>query len=193
MSRKEASSEGAQVRSAAEDQTASTSPAAAADLADVVTRTADALLLLGRNEQHPVAMALARLLGVVANEANRNHDFAAAVRGALTANEAEGSHEPAGRTRRSNRRAPGPLDPFGVVAEVGEAGLRERLLALDLEQLRDIVAEHGMDHDRLAMRWKDEGRVVERIVDKVRGRNSKGSAFRTTTSSPAMVRGDQEA
>lgn len=138
-------------------------------------------------------MALARLFGVVANEANRNRDFAAAVRGALMADEAEGPHEPAGRPRRSNRRAPGPLDPFAVLSEVGEAGLRERLLALDLEQLRDIVAEHGMDHDRLAMRWKDEGRVVERIVDKVRGWNSKGSAFRTTTSSPGATRGDQEA
>jgi hypothetical protein len=66
-----------------------------------------------------------------------------------------------------------------VMAESGEAGLRERLQALDLEQLRDIVAEHGMDHDRLALRWKDAGRVVDRIVEKVNGRNNKGSAFRT--------------
>lgn len=182
MSRKGESSEGAQVRAAAEDQPATTSQAGAPDLADVVTRTADALLLLGRNDQRPLAIALARLLRVVADEANRNQDFAGAVRSALTVDEAKGPHQPAGRPRRSNRRAPGPLDPFAVLAEVGEAGLRERLLALDLEQLRDIVAEHGMDHDRLAMRWKDEGRVAERIVDKVRGRNSKGSAFRTTTS-----------
>lgn len=193
MSRKEPPSEGAQVRTAEEDQTASASPAEAEGLADVVTRTADALLLLGRSEQHSVAMALARLLGVVANEAIRNRDFAAAVRGALSSNEGEGLPEPARQTRRSHRRSPGPLDPFDVVAEVGEDGLRERLLALNLEQLRDIVAEHGMDHDRLAMRWKDEGRVVERIVDKVRGRNSKGSAFRTTTSSSATARGGQNA
>lgn len=57
-------------------------------------------------------------------------------------------------------------------------GLRERLATLDLEALRDIVAEHGMDHDRLAMKWKDNGRVIDRIVEKVATRTAKGSAFR---------------
>ncbi|GAB3269394.1 hypothetical protein GCM10027449_03650 [Sinomonas notoginsengisoli] len=51
---------------------------------------------------------------------------------------------------------------------------------MDLEHLRDIVAEHGMDHDRLAMKWKDPNRVIERIVDKVAARATKGSAFRST-------------
>ncbi|MFG2683889.1 hypothetical protein ACGFYH_34245, partial [Streptomyces sp. NPDC048392] len=49
---------------------------------------------------------------------------------------------------------------------------------LTLEQLRDIIAEHGMDHDRLAMKWKDPQRVIDRIVERVESRTAKGAAFR---------------
>jgi hypothetical protein len=57
--------------------------------------------------------------------------------------------------------------------------LRNRLGSLDLEQLRDILAEHRLDHDRLAMKWKDPARVIDRIVERVAARASKGSAFRS--------------
>ena len=62
------------------------------------------------------------------------------------------------------------FDPFAVFAEGGSEGLRTRLDALDLEGLRDIVAEHGMDSDRLAMKWKARDRVIGRIIDRVRPR-----------------------
>jgi hypothetical protein len=65
-----------------------------------------------------------------------------------------------------------------VYAEVGEVGLRERLSGLQLEQLRDIIAEHGMNTDGLAMRWTKADRVVGRIVDRVVDRAAKGDAFR---------------
>jgi len=108
----------------------------------------------------------------VAAEAGRTPRFANALEAAL---------RPAGELaapKRTGRRAKGPFDPFAVYAETGEVGLRERLATLDLEALRDIVAEHGMDHDRLAMKWKDNGRVIDRIVEKVATRTAKGSAFR---------------
>jgi hypothetical protein len=70
------------------------------------------------------------------------------------------------------------LDPFAVFGDHGETGLRQRLADLNLEQLRDILAEHGMDHDRLAMKWKDPARVTDRIVEKVAARAAKGSGFR---------------
>ena len=80
--------------------------------------------------------------------------------------------------KKINRRAPGVFDPFAVFYEGGSEGLRTRLDALGLEQLRDIVAEHGMDNDRLAMRWKTRDRVISRIIDRVEARAAKGSAFR---------------
>ncbi|MCV7120524.1 hypothetical protein H7I93_25845 [Mycobacterium nebraskense] len=85
------------------------------------------------------------------------------------------------KPKRTGRRDPGPIDPFAVYGEVGEDGLRRQLCELELEQLRNIVAEHGMDHDRLAMKWKDPGRVIDRIVEKVSARAVKGSAFRSGT------------
>lgn len=134
-------------------------------------RAADALTDLAQTRPE-LAETLAGVLVAVAAEAGRTARFANALEAALT----PGS-EP--RTpKRTGRRAKGPFDPFAVYAESGEAGLREQLARVDLEALRDIVAEHGMDHDRLAMKWRDTGRVIERIVEKVAARTAKGSAFR---------------
>lgn len=137
-----------------------------------IETAADALLKLGIS--HPeLSDVLARLVTVVAAEATRTPRFANAVVAAVS---------PTGgisaKPKRAGRRAPGILDPFAIYGDAGEEGLRNRLNELDLEHLRDIVAEHGMDHDRLAMKWKDPDRVIERIVEKVVTRAAKGSAFR---------------
>lgn len=80
---------------------------------------------------------------------------------------------------KTRRRAPGPWDPYDVYAQVGETGLRDRLSQLELEQLRDIIAEHGMNTDGLAMRWKRSDRAIDRIVERVVDRAAKGDAFRS--------------
>jgi predicted DNA binding CopG/RHH family protein len=77
-----------------------------------------------------------------------------------------------------NRRKPAPFDPF-VVYEQGESALRIRLAELDLEALKDIVAEHGMDPGKLVLRWKTMDRVLEHIVSTVQARSKKGDAFRS--------------
>lgn len=142
-----------------------------------VERAAQALLRLA--EQRPALVGpLARTIAVLAEEATRSSRFATALTRALIPDADVDLPSPA--PRRSGRRAPGPLDPFAVYAEHGEPGLRQRLQALELEQLRDVVAEHGMDHDRLAMKWKDSARVADRIVERVIARAAKGSAFRTS-------------
>lgn len=69
------------------------------------------------------------------------------------------------------------LDPVAVVKD-GEDALRSQLASLDLERLRDIVAEHGMDQGRLVMRWKTQARVIDKIVEISIGRARKGDAFR---------------
>src|SRR5437763_4870898 len=56
---------------------------------------------------------------------------------------------------RRNRRAPAVLNPFDEYKK-GEAALRDGLSALNLEQLRDLVAQYGMDGSKLAMKWKDQ-------------------------------------
>lgn len=144
-----------------------------------VQRAGDGLLKLAAAGDERLAVALSRLVEVVAAEAARTPRFARALTKALEV-PAPGAApvRTADDARRGRRRAPGPIDPFAVFAEGGEEGLRDRLSTLTLEQLRDILAEHGMDQDRLAMKWKDNPRVVARIVERVGARAAKGSAFR---------------
>jgi hypothetical protein len=79
--------------------------------------------------------------------------------------------------RPSNRRTPAVLDPVQLARD-GELSLRAALAKLDIEQLRDVVADYGMDPGKLVMKWRDADRIVDRIVEVARGRAQKGSAFR---------------
>jgi hypothetical protein len=142
-----------------------------------------------------LAGVLAHLMAVVAEEALQNAGFGARLNEALVVDRgpkkavaptgvrpaavAPAPRDPGAKPRpKRGRRAPGPWDPYSVYAEVGEAGLREQLSRLELEQLRDIIAEHSMNNDGLAMRWTKADRVVGRIVDRVVDRSAKGDAFR---------------
>jgi hypothetical protein len=142
-----------------------------------IQAAAEALSDLGKERDPILASQLARIMVAVAREASRSSRFAKALGAALDPDKPYDTI--AGEIHRPRRRAPGLLDPFAIYAESGEDGLRERLTDLNLEQLRDILAEHRLDHDRLAMKWKDSTRVIDRIVERVIARAYKGSAFRT--------------
>lgn len=142
------------------------------NIAKAAQDAADALLALGSNRPE-LACTLSGLMVTIAQEAGRTPRFANALQDSM----ATGSTVTP-KAKRTGRRPPGIIDPFAIYSQEDEQGLRLRLTDLDLEQLRDIVAEHGMDHDRLAMKWKDPQRVIDRIVEKVVSRTSKGSAFR---------------
>lgn len=85
--------------------------------------------------------------------------------------------------RPSNRRTPAVIDPVQL-ARNGESDLREALAKLDIEQLRDVVADYGMDPGKLVMKWRDADRIADRIVEVARGRAQKGSAFLPTPETP---------
>ena len=90
-----------------------------------------------------------------------------------------GTPESSIRSSRSrNRRKPAPFDPFLIYAE-GESALRTRLGELDLEALKDIVAEYGMDPGKLVLKWKTKERILEHILSTVQARSKKGDAFRS--------------
>ncbi|APE08371.1 hypothetical protein ACRAJ3_01495 [Rhodococcus pyridinivorans] len=145
--------------------------------------------LLRLDEAAPgTAGALVALVQVIADEAARTPRFARALAGALsvTADASAPTPAPAPATRpaaartsaRRSRRAPGAFDPFVVFRESGEATLRERLSTLGIEQLKDIIAEHAMDYDKLAMRWRTPSKLQDRIVERVKALTTKGDAFR---------------
>ena len=121
-------------------------------------------------------LALAR---TVADEAERNPEFAAKLETelglAMGPPDGEGTK---GGARRRGRRASAAFDPVATLRAEGEEGLRSRLSRLDLEKLRDMVAQYGMDPGKLVMKWKNKDRVVDRIMEMSASRAQKGDAFR---------------
>ncbi|MBW8282261.1 MAG: hypothetical protein K0M55_01555 [Rhizobium sp.] len=79
--------------------------------------------------------------------------------------------------RPSNRRTPALLDPVHL-AKQGDGVLRAELSKLDIEQLRDVVAEYGMDTGKTVLKWRDPNRIIDRIAEVAVSRAQKGSAFR---------------
>ncbi|MGV7196334.1 hypothetical protein [Xanthomonas axonopodis] len=141
---------------------------------------------------------LNRLICVVIEEAERNPDFEAALTDALDSapsrrklTRAESSRQvDANEAKRGkNRRAPAVLDPVQLARD-SESGLRSALEKLSLDQLRDIVAEYGMDHGRLVMKWNTPERVIERVVEMSVARANKGNAFRKSPDDPASLATD---
>lgn len=149
---------------------------------------AQAALLKLSADSPAVATSLVKLIQVIAVEAARTPRFAKALGEALASSAA--SSDPAAPTvtvpvpaRRApakprSRRAPGVIDPFEAHRTGGADGLRERLRPLGVDQLKDIVAEHSMDYDKLAMRWRTASKLQDRIVERVEALSSKGDAFR---------------
>lgn len=133
-----------------------------------------------------VKRTLNGLLREVLSEADANPAFRARLEAALAPEETAKPTKARSRTREggspqpkrpSNRRAAAVLDPVHL-ARQGEDVLRAELAKLDVERLRDIVADFGMDPGKLVLKWRDSERIIDRIVEIARGRAQKGSAFR---------------
>lgn len=128
------------------------------------------------------------LMAAVIEEAEKNEEFAQTIDNILNAGDTPAGEvkKPNPRqkrlfdptpTRSSNRRDPAVLDPMDVLSR-GEEELRKSLEALDEKQLKDIIADYGMDPSKLAMKWKDSERLINHIIDAAKRRASKGDAFR---------------
>ena len=142
--------------------------------------------------------ALAAFLRELAERAERDPALATRLRealgasGLLDANDRPRRQTAAAKERakapRATRRVPhssqvasadhdGPPDPFVLLRERGEAGLRTTLEGLDLAALRTIVRSHRLDPARISARWTVRERVIELIVTQVCGRANLGKAF----------------
>lgn len=119
---------------------------------------------------------VAALFEAILEEIRRNPEFAERLATALDRLGKDIDVE-APKKGKGGRRAPAALDPVAAYQE-GGAVLRQRLAALNLDQLRDIVAEYGMDPGKLVLKWKTKERVIDHIVDTASARAKKGEAFR---------------
>jgi hypothetical protein len=82
---------------------------------------------------------------------------------------------------RSSCYPRGIATPNLVLKPPIEDALRTKLASLSVEQLKDIVAEFGMDPGKLVIKWKTADRIIERIVEISMSRFQKRVAFRAET------------
>lgn len=153
-----------------------------------VSETGAALLKMGTTDA-VASVLLAKLVQVVAEEAARTPRFAKAIASALTV--AAGEEELAvpmsapapppvkkRATPRRPKRSPGAFDPFEVFKELGEEALTVRLSSLDLDGLKDIIAEQELDTHKEIGRKRNTDLIVVWVVERVKTLASKGDAFR---------------
>jgi hypothetical protein len=114
------------------------------------------------------------LYDLVIKEAENNEVFAEKLELIMLNPEKE---RKTGSTKRSgNRRDKAVLDPI-LLAEEGKLS-KDVLEPLTDKELKDIVADYGMDPSKLAMKWKDRDRLIKLIIDTSQRRALKGDAFR---------------
>ncbi len=119
---------------------------------------------------------LKTLFDIIISEAEKNEDFADALCNMFSQSTSlDNENKPSGN-KRGNRRDKAVLDPIKL-AEEG-ALTTEILENLSEKELKDIIADYGMDSSKLAMKWKDKSRLVQLILDTSSRRASKGDAFR---------------
>jgi hypothetical protein len=122
---------------------------------------------------------LSALVSAITEEAGKNEAFNASLERALGIGSGmRQAPDFSQTTRKGGRRTPAVLDPIEL-ARQGEDALRAQLSTLNLEQLRDIVAQYAMDPGKLVMKWKDTNRIMGRIVELALARATKGDAFRS--------------
>lgn len=112
------------------------------------------------------------LIKVIVEEAKANPQFEKRLEEVLLK-----SVTPKQVSKRKNKRTSAVFDPFEIFQESGVM-LRQKLNKLNIEKLKDIIAEYGMDQSKLAMKWKNQDRLIEHIITTVEARSRKGDAFR---------------
>lgn len=126
---------------------------------------------------------LRSMFSAILREMERNPEFASRLEECFRSKGGQGGEDANTQIQAGKgRRSAGVLDPFAIFEEIGQ-GLAAKLDELTVEQLKDIVAEHGMDRSKLAMKWKSKEKLIPFMVKTVSSRLSKGDAFRRRSTS----------
>lgn len=123
------------------------------------------------------AKQLEELFNIILAEIKENKTFAQKVQGILNNQESNKESVAVAVVKKRNRRNPAILNPMDFV-DRGEEELRKVLLGLEVEQLKDIIAEYGMDPGRKTSKWRKIDRFVNHIIEMTISRSQPGDAFR---------------
>ncbi|WP_141096037.1 hypothetical protein [Ureibacillus massiliensis] len=144
-----------------------------------------------------IEMKLLELFKVILQEINVNKEFAKKIETVFTEKEF-GKYEQKKQTtrkpkletiasstntsttgkKRARKRKPALFNPEIVLSEKGKEGLFESLNQLEIDQLKDIVSEYGMDPAKKVMRWRTKEKIVTHILEVTNNWVQKGEAFR---------------
>ena len=130
---------------------------------------------------------LRKLTVAVIAEAGRNEAFARELERILTGKPPDAEEANSAGKRKRRKRQPPVFNPMDIGEEEGI--LVERLHALSVEQLRDIVAAYGMDPSGRALRWNQPDQLIAFILEVSHRRVTKGDAFRDCAPVPHPVAG----
>lgn len=117
------------------------------------------------------------LLDVVIEQAEKDEEFAKKLSDVFLGASKKTVKKENSTNRGANRRDAAVLDPIKLTEE-GDLHLWDKLEVLTEKQLKDIIADFGMDPSKLAMKWKDKERLIRHIIDTSERRATKGDAFR---------------
>ena len=123
-----------------------------------------------------LAKKMRDFLNVVIEQAEKDEEFANKLSEVFVGTTKK-SEKTEGAGRGANRRDAAVLDPIKLIEE-GNESLHQQLESLTEKQLKDIIADFGMDPSKLAMKWKDKDRLIKHIIETSERRASKGDAFR---------------
>lgn len=115
-----------------------------------------------------------RLLTVICEEIRVNPEFSARIGRAMGC---EPVTNEVGNKRKGGRRTRAIIDPV-LLASKDDKSLRQQLEVLTVEQLKDILAEYGMDPSKKYMKLKTKPKIIDRIIEVSTSRVEKGDSFR---------------
>jgi hypothetical protein len=115
---------------------------------------------------------LRRFADLIADQAERNPDFAEAISNIL---------DPLSSPEKENIKTTEreiTLDPFEIYRSHAPEKFRDWLNGLTIHQLRSIVRQHRLDPSRLSDKWKNKERFITLISERVEARSTQGDVFR---------------
>ena len=125
-----------------------------------------------------LASKIQAFMKIIIDEASENKEFSERLHDLFYNNDITNKTDSSETSERpKNRRDKAVLDPIKLLMD-NDTTLKQRLENLSEKELKDIIAEYGMDQAKLAMKWKDKNRLIQLILDTSSRRAVKGDAFR---------------